>query len=109
MFEVGKKYKRAYDDIIYECIFVGNNRALLRGRTGYEVSPFHNTKMWKEYKEPQKITLYLGFYTIQDGTLQDGRLYHFNQLFRDKKNIPQILNGDPLNGIHEIVYEEKLK
>lgn len=105
MFEVGKKYKRAYGETIYECIFVGNNRAFLRGRTGYEVSPFHNTKMWEEYKEPQKITLYLGFY---HSTLK-GKLYTTGRLFSNKENIPLTNDGNSLDGIHEIVYEEKLK
>lgn len=106
MFEVGKKYKRPYDDIIYECIFVGDYRVFLRGNNT-EVAPLKTNfrDSWKEYKEPQKITLYLGFY---HSTLKD-RLYTTGRLFSNKENIPLTNDGDSLDGFHEIVYEEKLK
>lgn len=105
MFEVGKKYKKPYDDIIYECIFVGDYRVFLRGNNT-EVAPLKTNfgDSWKEYKRPQKIVPHPKFYI----SLKD-RLYTTGRLFSNKENIPLTNDGDSLDGFHEIVYEEKLK
>lgn len=107
MFEAGKKYIYTYNNSIYECLYVGKEKSFLRNtNTNLDIREVCRrwNSYWKEYKEPQKIVLYLGFYI----SLKD-RLYTTNRLFINKENIPLTNDGDPLNGIHEIVYEEKLK
>lgn len=59
MFEVGKKYKGSYENII-EVLFVGNTKVFCKSEEYGEMTIYNSSiEFWKEYKEPIKSIKYI--------------------------------------------------
>ena len=65
-FEVGKKYQFHGTGNIYLCEFITKNGfAVLSGENSdvyYPLVEHPSSEKWKEYKEPRKLTRYIGIY-----------------------------------------------
>ncbi len=75
-FQVGKKYSWRNGDV-YECVFVGNDKAMIRRKDGTEFSSNKEMNLdWTEYHEPVVTTfsVYIHKFSNSFGASRNGFL-----------------------------------
>lgn len=84
MFEVGKKYIDADNKTVYECLCVHGSEGWLKNlRTKSPTTWTYNPVVFKEYKEPIKVSGWMNYYS--NGTV-GGVLYETKQAAFEGRN-----------------------